>query len=559
MKLLGAMLGSLSSGAVVGAAAIKSEILGLPLSEATLMHIEDELDKEVGKSGITRSPLFTDLSKMINDTMAPSILTAHSGAESQLDGFRTAFEVCTTPDVSTDSSETTSKAISDKLAEHRQCRQNEQTAKMGADECDKDLKQKTAVQQSGCNSVPGSDGTPPALDTNGHVGCKVTAGDYEGWLNSFSHQIESLKTQFDEAKGGCGNATKLVDDAKPKCVAANQSAATNKSACDGLQAQADQMGCSNDPTAAAACQTYHSCYDAAKKNYLDANESIAAAQLNRTVQWRVLKRIQCLLKEEAAEATHAGIDACREATIDTSHLDLVYPDVPSKVDCSVQAGGPRPCSSEWIDLYGVSNPPAAPAAACTPCVTPPPPPPPQPTSPIGSAKGKMFNDLDMDPKAVGDIEQLCFWHGEVADCKNCILAVQVKYRSFAGSFRHPPEDSGAVLNSMKKCLNLDDQEHITKIIVHTDATSSAHTDGKYIRGMDIARSTAPQASCENQDYSGSHTHGKGATCWGVGDTTFSPGSRTMLMPGKHVVSIFGWDQDPASGGVLTTFAAWFGA
>jgi len=277
MKLLGAMLGSLSSGAVVGAAAIKSEILGMPLSEATLMHIEDELDKAVGKSGITRSPLFNDLSKMINDTMAPSILTAHGGAESQLDGFRTAFEVCTAPDVSTDSSGTTSKAISDKLAEHRQCRQNEQTAKIGADECDKDLKQKTAVQQSGCNSVPGSDGTPPALDTNGHVGCKVTAGDYEGWLNSFSHQIESLKTQFDEAKGGCGNVTKLVDDAKPKCVAANQSVATNKSACDGLQAQADQMGCSNDPTAAAACQTYHSCYDAAKKNYLDANESIAAA------------------------------------------------------------------------------------------------------------------------------------------------------------------------------------------------------------------------------------------------------------------------------------------
>jgi len=124
------------------------------------------------------------------------------------------------------------------------------------------------------------------------------------------------------------------------------------------------MGCSNDPVAHATCNAYDLCYDNAKQNYLDANESIAEAQVNRTVQWRVLKRMQCLLAEESQGATHDGIDACKEQTIDTSHLDLVYPIVPAKVDCSVPSGGPKPCSAEWVQQYGTAL-----AAPCTPCVT----------------------------------------------------------------------------------------------------------------------------------------------------------------------------------------------
>jgi len=370
MKLTRAVLASVSSVVAVDVVAITSGMLKHPLTEANLVHLEEELENAVGKSGgVTQSPLFSELSKMINDTMAPGILTAHTGAQSQLDGFGTAFEACVAPDVSTDSSGATSKGISDKLEEHRQCRDKEGVAASGADECNEHLARQETVQKSACKSVPGSDGSPPALDKDGHVGCKVTAGDYEGWLNSFSHQIAQLKTQYDEAAGGCGNASKLVDDAKPKCLAANSSMAANKTSCDGIQAAADQMGCSNDPTAHAACNTYKTCWETANQTYLEANESIAAAQVNRTAQWRVLKRMLCLLSEEAAGATHDGIDACREQTIDTSHLDLVYPAVPAKVDCSVPAGGPKPCTNEWIQAYALL-PASAPAAPCTPCVAP---------------------------------------------------------------------------------------------------------------------------------------------------------------------------------------------
>jgi len=367
MKLAGAVLGYCSSVAVVSAMAITSEMLKYPLTEANLVHLEDELDKAVGTSALKKqSPMFADLFKMINDTMAPAILTAHTGAQSQLDEFGTAFGLCVSPGVSTDSSGVTSKTIADKLDEHKQCRIKEGTAVTDAATCSADLKKHETVKNSACGSVPGSDGNAPPLDKEKHVACKVTPDDYTGWLNSYIHQVDQLKSQYDEAVSGCGNASKLVDDMGPNCKEANSSVVGNKTSCDALQIGADLMGCSSDPAAHAACERYGLCWENANSSYLDANESIAAAQVNRTMQWRVLKRMQCLLAQEAEGATHKGIDACREQTIDTSHLDLVYPVVLPKVDCSVPAGGPRPCTTEWIAEYGPVVP-NAPRLPCTPC------------------------------------------------------------------------------------------------------------------------------------------------------------------------------------------------
>jgi len=340
-----------------------------PLTEASLTHLDEELNNAVdtaqGKMG---SPLFNDLSKMIKDTMTPAILTAHSGAVSQLDDFRRAFETCGTPDLPSAGSfgGVTNGAIADRLEEHRQCRAKEDAAIVGANTCNTNLKKEETVKDGACKAVPGSDGTPPALDKDGHVGCKVTDGDYEGWLNSFDHQVEQLHKQLEDATAGCGNASKVVDDMIPQCQAADGAAAANKTACNAIQVQADTMGCLANPVAHEECQTYSKCYIEARDNYLAANESIAEAQANRTLQWRVMKRMQCLLETEEAGATHDAIDACREATIDTSHLDLDYPDIPEEVDCSHIVGGALPCTDEWTAGYG-QMPANAPAAPCTRC------------------------------------------------------------------------------------------------------------------------------------------------------------------------------------------------
>jgi len=271
---------------VINAFAITSEMLRNPLTEASLAHLDEELSAAVDTAqGKMASPLFNDLSKMIKDTMTPAILSAHDGAVSQLDGFRRAFEACGEPDLpSADSfGGVTNGAISEKLEEHRQCRAKEDAAVVGASTCNTNLKKEETVKDGACKAVPGSDGTPPALDKDGHVGCKVTDGDYEGWLNSFDSQVDQLHKQFEDATAGCGNASKVVDDMIPKCQEAEGEAAANKTACNAIQAQVDAMGCSANPKAHLECQTYSKCYDEARDNYLAANESIAEAQANRTL------------------------------------------------------------------------------------------------------------------------------------------------------------------------------------------------------------------------------------------------------------------------------------
>jgi len=375
MKLTGAILGAVASNIVIARTGLESRVASFlsdtpELTEASLAHLEGMLNESHGKSGATEgssSGMFEELSRMINQTMTPAILTAHDASQEQLNAFATAFTLCLAPQEQTGSDGVVVyPQIEEKLEEHRQCRAKQVAAKTAEEDCLKDLEREKTVAKGVCDAVPGSDGSPPPLDNVGHVGCKHH-GDYEGWLNSFSSQVKQLHDQFQDAKDGCGNATKLVTDMAPKCMAAMGLYDGNKSACDAIQLAADEMGCSSEVAAAHTCSLYDACYEAAKNNYLGQNESIAEAQVNRTAQWRTLKRMQCLLNEEAAGATHDGVDACREATIDTSHLDLDYPPLPPKTVCadlSVTKHGPEPCSSDWVKQYGSL---ASPAAPCTPC------------------------------------------------------------------------------------------------------------------------------------------------------------------------------------------------
>lgn len=381
MKLRSVLLGAAASEVAVAHVGFKPAPILLDLnspdlSEASLMKMEHLLEDSMalGAKGAAMgrsTGLFDDLSKMINGTMGPAILQAHDSAQEQLEAIKSAFSLCLAPKEQVTGADGIAMYpdVKAKLDEHRQCRATQAAAKKAQDECDGALARQRTVAKASCDAVPGSDGSPPPLDKDGHVGCEVTPGDYKGWLRSFRHQIDQLRQQYDDAKAGCGNATKIVEDSEPKCIAAKSLNDGNKSACDAVQLAADMMGCSGESAAGHACTAYDGCYEAAKSNYLDQNESIAASQLNRTVQWRTLKRMQCLLKEESAGASHAGIDKCKEAIVDTSHLDLMYPEIPEKSDCAeikVTKHGPEPCSSEWVEQYGQL---ASPAAACTPCST----------------------------------------------------------------------------------------------------------------------------------------------------------------------------------------------
>jgi len=248
-----------------------------------------------------------------------------------------------------------------------QCRQKEAEAAVKNQDCEKAVSILEGVKNSTCNSLKVLETVPLAP----HL-CEPTV-PYEQWLISANQTTHALKDSLAEKKFGCGNATKLYDDKVPDCGAAKSQHDGNKTECDRLQAQAEAGICAG-PLAAQkqVCDDYGICYDAALSAYQEQEPKIKAMQLNWTVQWRTLKRMECLLGVMQSGGTNDDVDKCKDKLWTTDHLNLVYPTIPEKEECPGTAGGaagtPLPCESDFLTKHYSSNPLLAPAADCTPCV-----------------------------------------------------------------------------------------------------------------------------------------------------------------------------------------------
>jgi len=258
--------------------------------------------------------------------------------------------------------------IAAKMEALAQCRQKEAEAAIKNQDCQKAMSILEGVKNSTCNSLKALETVPLAP----HL-CEPTV-PYEQWLISVNETTHALKDSFAEKKFGCGNATKLYDDKVPDCGAAKSQHDGNKTECDRLQAQAEAGICSG-PAAAQQeiCEDYSTCYDNALLAYQGQEPTIKAMHLNWTVQWRTLKRMDCLLGVMQAGGTNDDVDKCKEKRWSTDHLDLIYPAIPEKKQCPGKAGGaagiPLPCEGDFLTKHYSSNPLHAPAADCTPCFT----------------------------------------------------------------------------------------------------------------------------------------------------------------------------------------------
>jgi len=365
------------------------------------------------------------------------------------------------------------------------------------------------VKNSTCNSLKALETVPLAP----HL-CEPTI-PYDQWLISANESTHTLKASLAEKKAGCGNATKLYDDKVPECGAAKSQHDGNKTECDRLQAQAEAGICAGPlPAQKQVCDDYGICYDAALSAYQEQEPKIKAMQLNWTVQWRTLKRMECLLGVMQSGGTNDDVDKCKDKLWTTDHLNLVYPTIPEKEECPGTAGGaagtPLPCESDFLNKHYCSNPHLAPAADCTPCFgTTTPSPVVGGTLPLAScsrilnqaawpttASGKPVNDL-LDQQArfdtsgcnrgefalPGDIEEICVWYDG-----QYVVAIQAKYRGLGLGSRLGGKLCGDQGGS-KRCHTFAEGEYANRLTVwYKDNTVgglrfSLNTGGKVLFGF----------------------------------------------------------------------------
>jgi len=379
-----------------------------------------------------------------------------------------------------------------------QCRQTEGVADTAHKDCLKALLVLEGVKNSTCDSLKAQE--TAAVD---QYLCQPT-DPYEQWLITAKSKMNALQESLLEKEAGCGNATAMYNNKAPKCDALKLLVDANKTQCDQLQATTEAGMCAG-PVAAqrVLCEDYSTCYNNALAAYQEEKPTIEAMHLNWTVQWRTLKRMECLLGIMVAGGTNDDIDKCKEKTWPTDHLDLNYPVIPTKEECHGAPAGagtflqahadaddaiPLPCEAAFLTKYYGSNPLGAPAATCTPCA-PPPGDTTTTTTPAadvsstvwGGNGGRFFTE---NKKADGKvISRLCIWSGTMID------SVKLFYWNAAvGDGSQGSHDEGKRYGGNGggiECLVLDRGEHITKVVVFAGSMVDgieAHTStGKYQR------------------------------------------------------------------------------
>merc|ERR1719373_291958 len=86
------------------------------------------------------------------------------------------------------------------------------------------------------------------------------------------------------------------------------------------------------------CKTYGTCYANAKASYLAFTNATRGRVAQRKLQWRMLKRLQCLTSSFDAKTgvNKAKLDACAKTVYGeqyTKHLNIAIPKIPGMVKC----------------------------------------------------------------------------------------------------------------------------------------------------------------------------------------------------------------------------------
>ncbi|CAK9066099.1 unnamed protein product [Durusdinium trenchii] len=155
------------------------------------------------------------------------------------------------------------------------------------------------------------------------------SSSYEAYLQ---RNIEML-ADFRMRKSNCSNATAAHGSKQVECSGHQQQAAAKEMACAHLTPTAMPIDCSSYLAKKQACASYLNCYAQAQGEVSSTISTAKQLADSLKVQWAALKKIECLLDVILAAGDQAAMQACVDATHDTSALNIIAPANPPTEAC----------------------------------------------------------------------------------------------------------------------------------------------------------------------------------------------------------------------------------
>lgn len=183
----------------------------------------------------------------------------------------------------------------------------------------------------------------------------VNKSSTEHWYNHSGKLFES----YQEAWEAANKNQEECDNLEEICTNTTESSANQSLVCEALEDKFQQAACAHYQQLRLSWDEYSNEYDQNRNEYFAEEFQVRKREADRKLEWDVLKRVVCLLtvltdpdkvgdgylNKDNTNNKLADIDTCWNMSVNTSHLDIVYPVLPDKLNVTDHPH--PPCTADF--------------------------------------------------------------------------------------------------------------------------------------------------------------------------------------------------------------------
>eukprot|EP00401_Gymnodinium_catenatum_P002353 CAMPEP_0117514890 /NCGR_PEP_ID=MMETSP0784-20121206/30299_1 /TAXON_ID=39447 /ORGANISM="" /LENGTH=932 /DNA_ID=CAMNT_0005310693 /DNA_START=28 /DNA_END=2826 /DNA_ORIENTATION=+ len=159
--------------------------------------------------------------------------------------------------------------------------------------------------------------------------------------------------------------------ARDLCEAENAQYPSQRQTCNSRQTSFEESFCDYRSALKSSCTAYSTCRSRTVGSHSRTVANVRQSEEARKVEYTAAKAVQCYIAilNSTTPPEQAELDACEGIAVDTTHLNITYPEVPQEALCDMTPVATRPCDEAWTFAeYANKNWSSdAPATRCSPC------------------------------------------------------------------------------------------------------------------------------------------------------------------------------------------------
>jgi len=303
---------------------------------------------------------------MINDDMMPKIIAGHKKDINAIKIIDTAFSLCTGKRRTSDTKIKNLITKSGKTSTaHKGCRRVQQQMWGVKTSCTAIVKAKYRLMKSECQKERLMRRSPATEANYCHTTKK--SEPYGNWLARNYRWFAKKEKGYGAQKLKCDRAAADYKKEKPICDRRVKAWKSKASSCNVKQDSLEGDTCSAGKQSVASCKDFRKCYRAALKAKYREQPIIQKDEKDRKLEWRALKRIECLLGVFAGdeEVNEKVIGECKKKVHSTTNLNIKYTRAPARKRCAATPN--VPCSTKYHRQYYWRLPRNSQPKRCKPC------------------------------------------------------------------------------------------------------------------------------------------------------------------------------------------------